>query len=90
MDSISNGPKYLNRTVNLILRLMREKTHANISVKNIRRLQGVEGSNRSAVAFYTNVLGFLEREGILKVINNSSPKKYTLINEKKLKSLFEG
>lgn len=89
MDSISNGPKYLNRTVNVILRLKREKIRAVISVKNIRRLQGVEGSNRSAVAFYTKVLGFLEREGIIRVMNNSSPKKYTLINEKKLKGLIE-
>jgi len=90
MNSISNGPKYLNRTVILILRLIREKKHAIISVKNIRRLQGVEGVNRSAVMFFTKALAFLVREGVLRTINNGSPKKYALIDEIKLKSFVRG
>lgn len=90
MNNLSKGPKYLRKTVEAILQLKREKIRADISVKNIRRLKGVEGNNRSAVMFYRNSLAFLEQEGIIKVINHSSPKKYALIDEIKLKSLICG
>ena len=90
MDSISNGPKYLNRTVNVILELKREKIYATISVKNIRRIKGIDGSNRSAVNLYANALTYIVGEGVLRTINNGSPKKYAVIDEIKLKSFARG
>jgi len=90
LDNILNGPKYLNRTVKVILQLNREKKHAIISVKNIRKLKGIDGTDRSAVMFYTKALTFLVGEGVLKTINNGSPKKYALIDEIKLKSSVRG
>ena len=90
MNNPSNGPKYLGRTVEAILQLKRDKIHPNISVKSIRRVKGIDGSNRSAVRFYAKALAFLVREGVLKQINHGSPKKYELINENKLKSLVKG
>jgi len=83
-------PRYLDKTVEAILQLKSEKIRSDISVKIIRRLTGVEGTNRSAVWFYSRALAFLEREGILKVINDNMPKKYALIDEEKLKILVEG
>lgn len=88
MNNLSRGPKYLRKTVEAILQLKNEKLRANISVKNIRRLKGIDGTNRSDVIFYRNSLAFLEREGILRIINHSSPKKYAVIDEVKLKSLL--
>ena len=90
MNNLSNGPKYLEKTVEAILQLKTEKIRADISVKNIRKLKGIDGTDRTAVMFYTNSLVFLEREGILRVINHSSPKKYALIDEIKLKSFVRG
>lgn len=87
---MSKGPKYLKKTVEAILQLKTEKIRAEISVKNIRRLKGVDGTDRSAVMFYRNSLAFLEQEGILKVINHSSPKKYAVVDEIKLKSFVLG
>jgi len=87
---LSKGPKYLKKTVEAILQLKTEKIRAEISVKNIRRLKGVDGTDRSAVMFYRNSLVFLEQEGILKVINHSSPKKYAVVDEIKLKSFVLG
>ncbi len=87
---MSKGPKYLKKTVEAILQLKTEKIRAEISVKNIRRLKGVDGTDRSAVMFYRNSLVFLEQEGILKVINHSSPKKYAVVDEIKLKSFVLG
>ena len=90
MNNLSKGPKYLKKTVEAILQLKTEKIRAEISVKNIRRLKGVDGTDRSAVMFYRNSLAFLEQEGILKVINHSSPKKYAVVDEIKLKSFVLG
>ncbi len=90
MNNLSKGPKYLKKTVEAILQLKTEKIRAEISVKNIRRLKGVDGTDRSAVMFYRNSLVFLEQEGILKVINHSSPKKYAVVDEIKLKSFVLG
>ena len=87
MNNLLRGPKYSKRTVDAIFRLLQENVHPNISVKNIRRVQGVKGTDKSAVMFYGNSLTFLEREGVLKVINHSSPKKYELVDKKKLESL---
>ena len=90
MNNLSKGPKYLKKTVEAILQLKTEKIRADISVKNIRKLKGIDGTDRSAVMFYRNSLTFLVREGIIKVINHSSPKKYALIDEIKLKSFVRG
>lgn len=90
MSNHPKGPRYLNRTVDAILQMKRGKTHVDISVKNIRRFTGVKGSNLSAVQFYSTVLVFLEREGVLRTINHSSPKKYVVIDEKKLQNFVEG
>ncbi len=87
---MSKGPKYLKKTVEAILQLKTEKIRAEISVKNIRKLKGIDGTDRSAVMFYRNSLVFLEQEGILKVINHSSPKKYAVVDEIKLKSFVLG
>ena len=89
MNNLKKGPKYLKKTVEAILELKKETIRANISVRNIRRLKGVDGTDRSAVMFYRNSLIFLEREGIIRVINHSSPKKYAVIDEEKLISLAE-
>jgi len=84
------GPRYLNKTVDAILKLKREKIRSDICVKNIRRLTGVDGANRSVVVFYAKALNFLEQKGALRTINRSSPKKYAIIDEDKLKSFFKG
>ena len=89
MNNLTKGPKYLKKTIEAILELKKETIRAHISVKNIRRLKGVDGADRSAVMFYRNSLIFLERKEILKVINHSSPKKYAVIDEEKLISLVE-
>ena len=90
MRNSSKGPKYLSKTVDAILQLTQESMRREVSVKNIRRLYGIDGTNRSAIRFYSNALAFLEREGVLRTINHSSPKKYALIDEKKLNNLVEG
>ncbi len=64
MSNPSKGPKYLNRTVKAILQLIRVKKRREVSVKIIRQLKRVDGANGSAVRFYTEVLTFLEREGV--------------------------
>lgn len=87
MSNPLKGPKYLSRTINAILQLKREKVYRQVSVRNIRRLYGVDGSNKSAINFYSRALAFLEREGALKAMNHSSPKKYAVIDEKKLLTL---
>ncbi len=88
MNNLPNGPKYLKKTVDAIFQLKRDRIRPNISVKNIRRVKEIDGSNRSAVRFYTNALAFLVREKMLRQINNGSPKKYIIIDEIKLKNLL--
>ena len=88
MNNPPNGPKYLKKTVDAIFQLKRDRIRPNISVKNIRRLKEIDGSNRSAVRFYTNALAFLVREKVLRQINKGSPKKYIIIDEIKLKNLL--
>ena len=90
MRNPSKEPKYLESIAKAILKLTKGKNRRVVSVKKVRRETGVGGSNRSAVQFYTNALRFLVREGVLEVINNSSPQKYKLIDEKKLKGFAEG
>ncbi len=90
MRNPSKEPRYLERIVKAILKLTKGKNHRVVSVKNVRRQTGVDGGNRSAVQFYTHALRFLVKEGVLEVINNSSPKKYKLVDEKKLESFAEG
>jgi hypothetical protein len=90
MRNSSSGPKYLRKTVDAILLLTQESLHREISVKHIRRLYGIDAANRSIIRFYSNALAFLEREGVLGAINHTSPKKYALIDQKKLNSLVEG
>lgn len=90
MSYTTKGPKYLKKIVNVILHLRQEKIRCDISFKNIRRFTGTKGTNLSSVQFYSNALVFLEREGALKTINHSSPKKYAVIDEKKLQNFAEG
>ena len=90
MPNSSKGSKYLNKTVDAILQLTQESMRRELSVKNIRRLYGIDGTNRSSIRFYSNALAFLEREEVLRTINHSSPKKYALIDEKKLNNLVDG
>ncbi len=90
MNNLKKEPKYLKKTVEAILELKKETIRAHISVRNIRRLKGIDGTDRSAVMFYRYSLTFLEREGIITVINHSSPKKYAVIDEEKLISIVEG
>ncbi len=82
-------PKFLDRTIEAISQLISKNKNLEISVKIVRRFKGVDSSDRSAVNFYSRALAFLEREGVLRIINHSSPKKYAVIDEKKLKSLVE-
>ena len=90
MSNPLKGPRYLKRTIDAIFKLKREKIHSDICVKNIRRLTGVEGTNRSVVVFHTKSLIFLQQEGEIKSINHTSPRKYVVIDEKKLKSFVKG
>ncbi len=89
MRNPSKEPKYLERTAKTILKLKQEKNRRVVSVKIVRRQTEVDGGLRIAVQFYTHALRFLVREGVLEVINNSSPKKYKLIDEKKLEDFAE-
>ena len=75
MRNSSKGPKYLSKMVDVNLQLTQESMRREVSVKTIRRLYGIGGTNRSTIRFYSNALVFLERGGVLRTINHSSPKK---------------
>lgn len=84
MRNLSNGPKYLDRTIDVILQIKKDKILPDISVKNIRRVKRIDGSNRSATRLYSVALAYLAKKGVLRQINNGSPKKYELIDRQKL------
>ncbi len=89
MSNLSKRPKYLKNAVETIIQLEQNKIHPYISVKMIRQFLGIKGDDKSAVRFYSNTLTFLEREGVLKIVSNSSPKKYAVVDESKLQSYLE-
>lgn len=90
MNDNPSEPIYLKKTIEAVLKVTLNKVTNVITVKKIRQVQNVESSDRSAIMFYILGLGILERLGILRIINHGSPKKYSLVDEKKLKSLVEG
>ncbi len=90
MNENLREPAYLKRTIEAIQKLTLNKMTNVITVKNIRQLRNIKGSNRSAIVFYGLGLGFLEKRGVLRIINHGSPKKYMVIDQEKLKILAEG
>lgn len=72
--------KYMDGTIHAIARLTRINYNAIITLKKIRDLSNIQSSDHSKIAFYWRNLENLEEIGVLKRINDKSPKMYRLFN----------
>ena len=88
MSDNPREPAYLLKTIDAILKITLNNVTNFITVKKIRQAHNIESSNWSAVMFYTAALSYLVRIGLLEVINSTTPKRYKLIDEAKLKELL--
>jgi len=55
-----------------------------INTKRVRKIHNVKSSNRSKINFISRSLEYLEKEGILILMNGKSPKNYMINAEKKI------